>query len=374
MRSLVIVAILLLATGAAVSEEPSGPGHAAEREFRSGWTELVAPFHGDQQTRSLEARQQARLAAIPHFEAAVSDAPGNVSYQTSLAYAYLAAGKYQQAKDALDEAIERTRSDPLLYLLRAQAEAALAHMDPDNTAEKVERAIRTFDEAARLDPDNSLALIQAASVAFDAGRIDIALNRLEEGLKRPAMTLYRLGIPGDLGPDLTTSLKLWQYAQMEHWMDLLIRGQNVVRNVIKLGAAKEREGDWAAASATFNQALEVSCQIGNARPNTFIAVNAGINAMEDSYAGLARVAEATGSREVEKWRGYMGVLNIGRQQLYADLQTYMQRLENDPPASVEELLELQAESLSFTMRGVALSPVEKTGPPRRPKKDAPSEG
>ena len=373
MRSLVTVAILLLATGAAVSKECSEPERAAEREFRSGWTELVAPFRGDQQTSSLQARQQARLAAIPHFEAAVSGAPGNVSYRTSLAYACLAAGKYQTAKDALDEAIERTRNDPLLYLLRAQAEAALAHMDPDNTAEKVEPAIRSFDEAARLDRGNSLPLIQAASVAFDAGRVDMALSRLEEGLKRPAMTLYRLGIPGDLDPDPATSLKLWQYAQMEHWMDLLIRGQNVVRNVIKLGGIKESEGDLAAASAIFNQALEVSRQIGNARPNTFIAVNVGMNAMEDSYASLARVAEATGSREVDKWRGEMGVLNIGRQQLYGALQAYMERIDNDPPASVEELLEIQGRSLSWTMMGVSLSPVEKTGAPRKPKKDTPSE-
>lgn len=361
-RSLASLVLLLLVAGGGAADDRTEPAKAAENEFRAAWIEFLKPYASAEAEVPLQTRQEAREASIPHFEAAVSAAPRNTSYRSCLGYAYLSAGKYQRAKDSMDEAIRRTRDDPLLYLLRAQAEAALAQMDPEARGEKVEPAIRSFEEAARLDPENALAPIQAASVAFDSGRTDIALEMVRAALQRPRMRFYRLAIPGDLHPDHGTSLNLWQSAQMGQWMEMLARAENVVRSILRLGAAKESEGDLESAREHLEQALAVARQIGNARPNIFLTVNLGLNTMEDSYAGLARVAKAAKDPRLAEWEGEIGVLNIGRQDLYGSLQQYIARMKDDPPASIEELLALQGRSVAFTMLGVGLSPAEK--PPR----------
>jgi tetratricopeptide (TPR) repeat protein len=365
-RSLASLVLLLLVAGGSAADDRTDPAKAAENELRAAWLEFLKPYASAETESLLQTRQEAREVSIPHFEAAVSAAPDNVSYRSCLGYAYLSAGKYQRAKDSMDEAIRLARDDPLLYLLRAQAEAALAQMDPEARAEKVERAICSFEEAARLDPENALALIQAASVAFDSGRTDIALEMVRAALQRPGMRFYRLAIPGDLDADHVTSLNLWQFAQMGQWMEMLARAENVVRSIIKLGAAKENEGDLESAREHLERALAVARQIGNARPNVFLTVNAGLNAMEDSYASLARVAEAAKDPDLAEWQGEIGVLNIGRQELYGSLQQYIARMEDDPPSSIEELLALQGRSVAFTMLGVGLSPAEKPPPLRQP--------
>ncbi len=359
MRSLASLLLLLLVAVGSAAEEEADPAQAAENEFRAAWIEFLKPYASAEAQVPLQTRQEAREASIPHFEAAVSAAPDNASYRSCLAYAYLSAGKYQRAKESVDEAIRRRRDDPLLYLLRAQAEAALAQMDPEARGEEVERAIRSFEEAARLDPENALAPIQAASVAFDSGRTDIALEMVGAALQRPGMRFYRLSIPGDLDADHVTSLNLWQYAQMGQWMEMLARAGNVVKGTIKLGAAKENEGDLESAREHFERALAVARQIGSARPNIFLTVNVGLNTMEDSYASLARLAEAADDPRLAAWQGEIGVLNIGRQDLYGSLQQYIARMEEDPPASIEELLALQGRSVAFAMLGVGLSPTER---------------
>jgi tetratricopeptide (TPR) repeat protein len=375
MRSLATLALLLLAAGAGLATDIAEPAKTAEKEFKAGWRQFLDPFSGGEGAGSLEARQEARLAAIPHFEAAVSAAPDNAAYRACLGYVCLSAGKYERAKTVIHEAIRLTPEDPLLHLLRAQAEAALAHMDPETTPEKVERAIAAFEKAARLDPDNSLAPIQAASVAFDAGRKDIALEMVQAALARRGMALYRLAIPGDLHADRATSLNLWQYAQMGQWMELLARAENVVRNILKLGAEKEKESEFESAREQFKQALAVAFQIGNARPNTFLTANSGLNALEDSYTSLARLAEATEDSELGRWQGETGVVYVGRTQLYAELQEYTERIQEEPPSSVDELMALQGRGVAFAMMGVGLSPTEKPeiSLPSRPAQEAAGE-
>jgi hypothetical protein len=149
-------------------------------------------------------------------------------------------------------------------------------------------------------------------------------------------------------------------------MQLLARAQNVVRNVIKLGGLKQDEGELQLARAHLDQALAVATQIGNARPNTFGTVHTGMNAMEDSYAGLARLAEAIEDPDLGRWRGEIGVLYIGRQDLHGVLLRYTQHVDEDPPASIEDLLTLQARSVAYTMMGIGLSPTEKPEVLRKP--------
>ncbi|MFB3882685.1 MAG: tetratricopeptide repeat protein [Armatimonadota bacterium] len=329
---------------------------SAPEEFLEGWRQAAAPAQQTEEKGAFTARQEALVAAIPHFEAAVAADPGEISYRVGLGYAYLAAGKYQQAKEAIDAAVQRSRSDPLLYLLRAQAEAALAYMNPERKAEEIGAALRSFDDAAHLDPANSLSLIQAASVAFEVGKREVGLAKLEAGLARPEMKLYRLPIPEGLNESAAVSIRMWQYLQFWQWGEMLARCQNAARMALKYGKEKEEAGDLAGAEAAYKQALAIGRQVGNARPNLYITVSIAFNLMEDAYMNLARVADAQKSPEAEAWKGEAGVVSIGRQELFGKLQGYVKRLEEAPPLSVEADLALEAEDVSRPMLGVGLSP------------------
>jgi tetratricopeptide (TPR) repeat protein len=357
-RCLVWIALLVWGVAAWAAETEQ----AGISEFRGGWREVASPGPRQEGKGALQVRQEALQAAIPHLEAAVSAEPKNIGYLISLGYVYLSAGKYQQAKETLFQATERDRKNPLPYLLRAQAEAALAFMNPDTKAEEIGTALRSFDDAAHLDPTNSLALIQASSVAFEVGKQEVALAKLEGALARPGMTLYRLPIPGDLSPDTSTSIKIWQHAQMWQWLEMVARCQNVARMLLKEGKQKEDASDLDGAEAVYKQVLALGRQVGNARPNLFITVSTALNIMEDAYISLARVAEAKKSREVEAWNGERGVVAIGREELLGQLQAYSKRLEDDPPSSVDDTLELEARSVAWVMRGVGLSPTHEPLP------------
>ncbi len=355
-----IVLLLIIGPifGDAVPTEKKG-----EAEFRAGWLAVVAPRQGQQTGNTLEARQEAVLSAIPHFEEAVAADPDNSDYRTALVHAELAAGKYQQAYDAVSEAIARKKDSPLLYLLRAQAEAALSHMDPETAAGKAEKVIQSFADAAHLDPSNSLYALQAASVAFDAGRRGLALKRIEEALQLPGITLHRLPIPGDLDPDRTTAIQMWQHVQMSQWSGLLARCQNAARMASKLSKEKLAAGEVDAAEALLTQALEIGRQIGNAKPNLFISVNSALNVMQDASAGLAAIAKAKQHpADEERWTGEAGVLIIARQDLFAAVQRYVKVIDEEPPASIDDLIREEAEQVARTMLGAALSPTAKPKP------------
>jgi tetratricopeptide (TPR) repeat protein len=340
---------------------------AGLNEFRAGWRAAASPAPSQQGKGALQARQEALIAAIPHLEAAVAAEPKNAGYLISLGYVYLSAGKYQQAKETLLQATGRDRKDPLPHLLRAQAEAALAIMNPDTKAEQIGAALRSFDDSAQLDQTNSLALVQAASVAYEVGKQEIAREKLKAGLARPGITLYRLPIPGDLSPDTSTSIKMWQHAQMWQWLEMLARAQNAARLLLKEGKQKEDAGDLGGAEALYKQVLALGRQVGNAHPNLFITVSTSLNMMEDAYIALARVAEARKSHEVEAWNGERGVIAIGREELFGQLQSYTKGIDEAPPASVDDTLELEARNVARVMRGVGLSPTHEPLPLGRPR-------
>ncbi len=468
-KCLPIIVIMLLASSVARAAKPAPTKADGPSEFRAGWREVAAPVLGHEGKNPLQARQEALMAAIPHFESAVSANPGDASYRLSLGYVYLAAGKYQQAKEALSEAVQRSRKNPLPYLFRAQAEAAISFMAPETKGKTIGTALRLFDDAARLDPTNSLALIQAASVAAEAGKQSMGVAKIEAALQRPGMMLYRLPIPGDLDPSKSNSAKMWQHAQLWQWLELLARSQNAARVMIKFGREKEAGGDLEGAEAVYRQVLVLGRQVGNAQPNTFVAVNTGMDIMEDAYTSLShlyepyplqmqdsdwswaregddqvvvrgsiknvsasplqgltavvrwmkadggfmssvtapladqtlapgksstfevkttwnpamdhpvigfkngnggipyepewspeRKAKATEkTREVEAWKGEIGVLYIGRGDMVGALQGYMKSLDEHPPASIDEMLDREGERVAHTMLGVGLSPTHK---------------
>jgi len=284
----VLPALLILVSGPAAWAGALAPPRG-DAEYRAAWKAFAAPAGDPSLSGSLEARQQARLAAIPSMEAAAAADPGSLTYLESLGYIYLSAGQYDKARTAIDHAIERRRDLPLLYLLRGQAEAALAQMDPPRAGEQIGPAITALERAAQLDPTNALPLLQAASVAIDLNRPDLALPRIRQALERPNLKLYRLSVPTDLGPDPGASVRAWQYSQLEHWLGLISRCQNVAAFCFRLGAEEDKNSNLAAAEERFQWALQVGRLVGGSEPSLFIAVAPALDVMEDGYRGLARV-------------------------------------------------------------------------------------
>lgn len=346
-----------LAALAAAELTYAGEAHSpGEADFRQGWLVYASPSVDRQLAGSLEARQQARLAALPHFEAAVAAEPDRSEYLRSLVYVQLAAGQYQRARETVGRALRLRRDLPELHLLRGQAEAALALMDPAHASERVGPALDAFDQAGRLDPDNALPLIQAASVAFDLGRPDLGLSRVRDGLTRSGCCLRRLPVPFDLKPDRVAALSMWQYVVYEDWYNVLARCQNVSRSLLKLGQEAEAQGELAQAEERFQQALSLGRQLGMADPNLFITAMYGMNVMDDAYAALAGLAARQGSRERERWEGERGVIAFARSQLIAALQAYQKEIQEHPPATPEELLAAEGKHVAAVIAGIGLKP------------------
>ena len=170
-------------------------------------------------------------------------------------------------------------------------------------------------------------------------------------------------IPGNLDPDRTTAIQMWQHLQMSQWSELLSRCQNAARMASKLSKEKLDAGELDAAEALLTQALEIGRQIGNAKPNIFVSVNSALNVMQDAYFGLAAVAKAKQDPAEEgRWTGEAGVLIVARQDLFVAVQRYVKLINEEPPASIDDLVQEEAEQVARTMLGAALSPTAKPKP------------
>ena len=356
MRTIAIAVLALAAAVAASATGPEQPAPAGEREFRAAWLAFAASTQGSSEAQTSDLRQQACENALARMEEAAAAEPDNPTYQASLAYVALTAGKHARAKQAVDRAIELKGDDPFLYVLRGQAEAALARSEPSKAGERIGPALKAFDDAARLDPTNALPLILGAGVALEVGRKDLALPLIKKALERPRAVLYRLWVPFDLHPDRGRSVNTWQYVQYGRWIEELVSWQNTSTALLLLGEERMAKEDLAAAEADFRDALTLGQMLGESDPDLLITTNVAINMMEDAYARLWRIAQAKGNGEVERWWGELGVLQIGRTELHGALQAYVKQVKDSPPETVEELLSLEAKCVERTMLGIGLKP------------------
>ncbi len=344
---------LLLAVSPAARAE-SEKASQGETEFRAGWTEFTKPVTGKPNEATPEVRQLAREAAIPHLEAAVAADPDNVAYHTALAHVCLAAGKYRKGLEAANQAIKLERGDPLLYLLRGQAEAALAQLNAEEDSRRVGRAMTAFSRAAELDPKNALPLFQAASVAIDLKRPDLVEFNLGKALSRPECRLYQIPVPEDLGDSPAASLKAWEYAQYGNWIGLVARCRNVADYLLRRGKQEEEKGELAAAADYYQKVRDIAARVGTTEPRLFITVNTAIDMLEDAYGCLARAAEAAGDEQARRWEGEKGICGIARQQLFGALKTYQDEVSAGKIGTVEQSLKRQAELVSPMIAGVGL--------------------
>jgi tetratricopeptide (TPR) repeat protein len=298
-----MAALLMLASAGLAAQPLAKQSPKGDEDFRAAWKAFAAPVSDPEKVKSMEVRQEARMAAIPLMEAAVAADPNNWTYQESLGYLCLTAGKYDKAKTVIDRAIRIKGDRPLLYMLRGQAEAALAQMNPPEAGKNIQPAIDAFDRAGRADKLNALPLLQGASVAFDVDRHDLAVAMIKEGLQRPGCMLYTLMVPTDLFEDKGESVRAWQYVQLGHWYGLLARFRNDSRVLLKRGAYYQQKPDLGQADQQYRWALQIGRMIGAMQPNLFINVAAAADIMEDAYRGLAQVAAVSIIREAVKAAG-----------------------------------------------------------------------
>ncbi len=344
------LSLLFFSAARAENKKPS----TGKTEYRAAWLAFTDPVHKKPSEVTLEVRQTAMEAAIPHLEAAVAANPDNVVYEESLAYVCLAAGKYQKGLDAVNAAIKLERGDPLLYLLRGQAEAAVAQQDPKEAPQHIGPAMTAFARAAELDPKNALPLLQAASVAVDLERPDLVDSNLTKALSLPKCVLYRIPVPEDLGDSAADSLKVWEYAQYGHWIGLLARCRNVADDCLRRGKQEEDKGNLAAAAEHYQKVREIAVHLGTIEPRLFITVNMAIDMLQDAYRNLARVDKAMGNEDAQRWEGEAGICNIGRQQLFGALKTYQNEVSSGSITTVEESLKRQAELVAPVIAGIGL--------------------
>ena len=258
------------------------------------------------------------------------------------------------ALTAINRAIDLERGDPLLYLLRGQAEAAVAQLKPEEAATLIGPAMTAFSRAAELDPQNALPLLQAASVALDVNRPALALTNLRKALARPECRLYKLPVPENLGAGSVSSLNTWEYAQYGHWSTLIARCLNVAGYCLRSGKDAEKKGDLPTARERFQWVRSIASFVGTAEPRLFVTTNAAIDMLEDAYAGLARVGKATGDKLAERWENEQDICQLGRQQLFGALQAYEGEVSSGAIATVQQSLEAQAKLVSPIIAGIGL--------------------
>jgi tetratricopeptide (TPR) repeat protein len=358
-------ALLLLAAGAVQAKKPPA-APKGDAEFREGWLTLVSPSRDPKLAGSLDAQQKAQMASISHFEAAVAANPENAKYQGALAYACLTAGRYQKAKTAIDLAIDHQRKDPQLYLLRGQAEAALAMMDPVKASKDIGKAVDAFDRAGQLDPKNALPLLQAVSVALYVDRLDLAQPRLKEALARPESRLYQLPVPTDLVASVPDACRIWETLQLMGWQGILARGRDVSTTLIRLGNQEEANGAFPAAQAYYHDAYLAAKKVGQTQPRVMLVVGVAIDTLDRVYFALAHVMKAQNDPGAERWEGERGVLSLCRTELQQDVQTYLADLQAHPPDSVESMLAREAAACKKAYNGAGMELADPTRAPQAP--------
>ena len=79
-----IAALLTLASMALAAQPAPAQPPKGDADFRAAWIAFAAPAGDPEKAKSMDARQEARMAAIPMMEAAAEADPKNWIYQESL--------------------------------------------------------------------------------------------------------------------------------------------------------------------------------------------------------------------------------------------------------------------------------------------------
>jgi hypothetical protein len=245
----------------------------AENPLRAGWLAFARPALEPAKYPSSFAQHDAREQAIALLLAA--DGKDAVAKE-SLGYFYLRDYQYYKAKEQFEAALKRNSKDPLLHYLLAQTNAILTATEPEKMSEECKQPIEGFKKAAEREPDNAMPLLQAASVAFDSGRTDLALPLVTEALKRSAYHLYKLPMPEDLTDDAGQSAAAWWWVQSELWGEGISRTANCAHGLRQRGDQLKLNENLSGADELYQQVSQMGMLISRSEPALTTALAVGL--------------------------------------------------------------------------------------------------
>lgn len=305
--------------------------------LHDAWTVFAAPVLDPAAYGSTMDHHRARVQAI----AAIGDgAEKNARLSEALGYFYLRDFQYLKAKDMFEAAAKRSR-EPRIRFLLAQTKAILLLAEPEKRGEQCKEPIGEFRKAANQEPDNAVPLLQAASVAFDCNRTDLALPLITEAIKRPACRLYTADVPEDLAADPAKAAAAWYWVQSALWNDAISRVSNCARWLIQLGDRASIAGEKARARMLYQQAVEVGGLLTRCSPPLGVACAAGLEAQKQALTAQTGPSGGPTPEELAAVRARLEAVE-NQQKAFKRRQTELQRAEqSEPPKSVQAIMDNQ---------------------------------
>lgn len=132
--------------------------------------------------------------ALAEYETAVAHQPHRAAYHVAVALTTAQLGNFEQAEEAVGEAIKLRPTDPVLYTQLA-AIYALAAVNTE-TPEKIELAYAAYEQAVALAPTIALTHQQYADLALRSGDDTLALIQAQRAVDLDATDGIASGILG----------------------------------------------------------------------------------------------------------------------------------------------------------------------------------
>ncbi len=309
---------------------------AADKEFRAGWLEFVRPAIAPDEFPTAFHYHRARERAIASMKLSLENKKRAETLE-SLAYFYLRDFQYQNAREGFEEALKRKGDEPRLRHLLGQTKAVLLLAEPETRSEECKEAIKEFRRAADREESNAMPLFQAASVAFDSNRSDLALPLVKEALGRPECGFYTLPVPEDLAEDRAQATGAWWWVQSELWKEMIVRAANCGRWVVRQADRSALRGEKEKAEELYLQAVQIGQHLYRTNPPLVEALAAGLEMERTALRGRLR-NPAGDSADVEERLKRLDSAQKNLERLWRDLREKERR---QPPASIEERVENQ---------------------------------
>jgi len=302
---------------------------ASEQEVRAAWLAYAKPAISPQDYPTAFHLRQARQNAIAILQASLDQKDPEL--QEALGYFLLRDYQYHKAKEAFEAALKRRGNEPRLRYFLATTKAILLASNPDTMPEESKAVIEEFQKAAKAEPQNALPLLQAASVAFDADRPDLALPLVTEALAKPGLYLYRLPIPSDLVPDSAQASAAWWLVEAELWGEIINRTANCARGLSREGKRLALRKD-AASRELYQKAEAVGQLLTRTTPPLASSLAAGLEVQRQAL--LAQSDDAGARSKLAK----IETAQANLQKAWEDLQA---QEKQNPPKTPEARLENQ---------------------------------
>jgi len=303
---------------------------ASEQELRAAWLAYAKPAISPQDYPTAFHLRRARENAIAVLQASPDQKDSEL--QEALGYFLLRDYQYHKAQVAFEAAIKRRGQEPRLRYFLAVTKAILLTSNPDTMPEQSKTVIEEFQKASKAEPQNALPLLQAASVAFDADRPDLALPLVTEALAKPGFYLYRLPVPSDLVPDGPQATAAWGMVESELWGEIINRATNCARGLMREGNRLSLRKETAAAQELYQKSEAIGQMLTRTTPPLASSLAAGLEV--ERQALIARSENPEARQKLAKVEAAQEAL----QKSWEDLQA---QEKSNPPKTPEARLENQ---------------------------------